>query len=67
MSSDLIDPDICKAHTLPSRFYTDELVFADIISGFRECWHFAAHESQLMEYNVPVSYTHLTLPTIYSV
>lgn len=52
MSSDLIDPDICKAHTLPSRFYTDELVFADIISGFRECWHFAAHESQLMEYNV---------------
>ena len=52
MSSDLIDPDIRKAHTLPSRFYTDDSSFTDIISGFGKCWHFAAHESQLAENNV---------------
>ena len=52
MSSDLIDSDICKAQTLPSRFYTDESTFASIISGFSSCWHFAAHESQLAENNV---------------
>ena len=48
----LIDPDIRKAHTLPSRYYTDEGVFAGIVSGFCGCWHFAAHESQLAEHNV---------------
>ena len=48
----IIDPDIAKAQTLPSRHYTDERVFSDIISGFSECWHFAAHESQLAEHNV---------------
>ena len=52
MSSDLIDSDIGKAQTLPSRFYTDESAFASIISGFSSCWHFAAHESQLAENNV---------------
>jgi len=52
VSSDLIDSDICKAQTLPSRFYTDESTFASIISGFSSCWHFAAHESQLAENNV---------------
>ena len=48
----IIDPDIAKAQTLPSRHYTDERVFSDIISGFSGCWHFAAHESQLAEHNV---------------
>ena len=48
----IIDPDIAKAQTLPSRYYTDERVFSDIISGFSGCWHFAAHESQLAEHNV---------------
>ena len=57
--SGLIDPDIRKAQTLPSRFYTEEGIFPEIVGGFAECWHFAAHESQL----AAVSYTHLTLPT----
>ena len=48
----IIDPDIAKAQTLPSRHYTDERVFSNIISGFSGCWHFAAHESQLAEHNV---------------
>ena len=50
--SGLIDPDIRKAQTLPSRFYTDEGIFPKIVEGFAECWHFAAHESQLAEHNV---------------
>ena len=52
MSTDLIDPDIRKAHTLPSRFYTEESSFVEVISRFSECWHFAAHESQLVGNNV---------------
>lgn len=52
MSNDLIDRDIRKAQTLPSRFYTDDSSFAQIVAGFGECWHFAAHESQLAENNV---------------
>ena len=52
MTTNLIDPDISKAHTLPSRYYSDESSFADIVSGFGDCWHFAAHESQLAEYNI---------------
>ena len=50
--SGLIDPDIRKARTLPSRYYTDEEVFSEIVDGFAECWHFAAHESQLDKHNV---------------
>ena len=52
MSDELIDPDIRKAHTLPSRFYTEESVFSEVVAGFSECWHFAAHVSQLAEHNV---------------
>jgi choline monooxygenase len=43
----LIDADIRKAQTLPSRFYTDADLFAEIISVFSSEWHFAAHRSQL--------------------
>ena len=50
--SGLIDPDIRKARTLPSRYYADEEVFSEIVSGFAECWHFAAHESQLDKWPV---------------
>ncbi len=50
--SGLIDPDIRKAQTLPSRFYTDGGIFPEIVGRFAECWHFAAHESQLVEHNV---------------
>ena len=48
----IIDPDIRKAQTLPSRFYSAGSSFADIVSGFSDCWHFAAHESQLAENNI---------------
>ena len=43
----IIDPDIKKAETLPSRFYTDDSTFDSIISSFGQNWHFAAHRSQL--------------------
>ena len=52
MSDELIDPDIRKAHTLPSRFYTEQSVFSQVVAGFSKCWHFAAHVSQLAEHNV---------------
>ena len=51
-NSGFIDPDIRKAQTLPSRYYTDEKVFSGIVDEFAEYWHFAAHESQLTEHNV---------------
>ena len=43
----IIDPDIRKAETLPSRFYTDLETFNSIISSFGENWHFAGHRNQL--------------------
>jgi choline monooxygenase len=42
-----IDPDISKSMTLPSRFYTENESFREIVSSFGNCWHFAAHRSQL--------------------
>ncbi len=52
MSGPLIHPDITKAHTLPSRFYTDEESFYNLMNGMRDCWYFAAHSSQFTEHNV---------------
>ncbi|MCH2636782.1 MAG: aromatic ring-hydroxylating dioxygenase subunit alpha [Candidatus Thalassarchaeum sp.] len=43
----IIDPDIRKAETLPSRFYTEAETFESVISSFGQNWHFAAHRSQL--------------------
>ena len=43
----IIDPDIRKAETLPSRFYTDTSTFDSVTSSFEQNWHFAAHRSQL--------------------
>ncbi|MDP6844890.1 MAG: aromatic ring-hydroxylating dioxygenase subunit alpha [Candidatus Thalassarchaeaceae archaeon] len=43
----IIDPDIRKAETLPSRYYTDSETFASVISSFGQNWHFAGHRSQL--------------------
>ncbi|SVA30252.1 uncharacterized protein METZ01_LOCUS83106, partial [marine metagenome] len=48
----VIDPNIRKARTLPSRYYTNEEVFSEVVDRFADCWHFAAHESQLAEHNV---------------
>ena len=43
----IIDSDITKAQTIPSRYYTDESTFKEVLSSFGEHWHFAAHRSQL--------------------
>ena len=47
----IIDPDIRKAETLPSRFYTDSKTFDSLLSSFANHWHFAAHRSQLCGVN----------------
>ena len=52
MSEPLIHPDITKAQTLPSRFYTDEKSFYSLMNEMRDCWYFAAHSSQFAEHNV---------------
>ena len=52
MSEPLIHPDIAKAHTLPSRFYTDENTFRNLIRGMQNCWFLGAHSSQFAEHNV---------------
>lgn len=48
----VIDSDICKAHTLPSKYYTEETLFSEILSKNSDSFHFAAHVSQLKENNV---------------
>ena len=48
----IIDPDIRKARTLPSRYYTEDGVFSKIITGLSSSFHFAAHVSQLDENNI---------------
>ena len=52
MSGPMIHPDIAKAHTLPSRFYTDEKSFYNLMNEMQDCWYFAAHSSQFAEHNV---------------
>jgi len=47
-----IDPDIRKAKTLPSSFYSDESTFQKLKIEFPKSWHFAGHQSQLSENNV---------------
>ena len=43
----IIDSDITKAQTLPSRFYYESSTFEEVQSTFGEYWHFVAHRSQL--------------------
>ena len=50
--SPLIHPDIEKAHTLPSKYYTESLVFERIISKLSKSFHFAAHISQFGKNNI---------------
>lgn len=47
----IIDSDITKAQTLPSRFYTDSSTFEDILTSFGKNWHFVGHRSQLTTVN----------------
>ncbi len=51
VAAPIIDSDICKAHTLPSRYYTEESLFSEILSKLSNSFHFAAHVSQLDENN----------------
>ena len=50
--SPLIHPDIKKAHTLPSKYYTESSVFGEIISKLSKSFHFAAHISQFEKNNI---------------
>ena len=51
MEEALIDADIRKARTLPSSWYSDDSIFQSLISRFSSEWHFAAHHSDLDEFN----------------
>jgi len=53
-----IDSNIRKARTLPSSFYTDADIFAELKRGFRKNWHFVAHQSQL-ENNSTIELKHM--------
>ena len=48
----IIDSDIRKAHTLPSRYYTEDTLFSEILSTLSNSFHFAAHETQHNEKNI---------------
>ena len=51
MSESLIDEDIRKARTLPSRYYTEQDEF-DRLKGVFTGWQFAAHVSEFEAHNV---------------
>ena len=44
-----IDPDIRRAATLPSNYYTDSNLFESILSQFRFSWNYLGHDSQFEE------------------
>ena len=44
-----IDPDITRASTLPSNYYTDPQLFETITSKFGSNWNFIGHASQFKE------------------
>ena len=58
MEEALIDADIRKARTLPSSWYSDDSIFQTLISRFSLEWHFAAHHSDLDEFNT-IPLTHI--------
>lgn len=45
----VIDPDIRRAATLPSNYYTDSNLFESILSQFRFSWNYLGHDSQFEE------------------
>lgn len=57
MSEPLIDADIRKARTLPSRYYTEPFEFERLKSVFTG-WQFAAHSSELATHSM-LPLTHL--------
>jgi choline monooxygenase len=48
----IINSDISKAETLPSKYYTDSETFEKLRTKFTSNWHFAAHISEFEENNV---------------
>ena len=48
----IINPDISKAETLPSKYYTDSETFEKLRTKFTSNWHFAAHISEFEDNNV---------------
>jgi len=51
MEEPVVDPDIRRARTLPSSWYSDSTIFEQLISKFSSHWHFAGHGSDLGENN----------------
>ena len=51
MSESLVDEDIRKARTLPSRYYTEQTEFERVKAVFNG-WQFAAHASELEEHAI---------------
>ena len=52
----VIHPDISKAQTLPSNYYTDEKLYLQLLEKFPRSWNFIGLESMLDEKTiVPVS------------
>ena len=51
----IINSDISKAETLPSRYYIDSETFEKLRTKFTSNWHFAAHISEFDENNVDIA------------
>ena len=52
----VIHPDIGKAETLPSNYYTDEKLYLQLLEKFPASWNFIGLESMLDEKTiVPIS------------
>ena len=44
-----IDPDITRASTLPSKYYTDPAIFESLLKQFKTTWNYVGHTSQYEE------------------
>lgn len=44
-----IDPDITRASTLPSKYYTDPVIFESLLNQFKATWNYVGHTSQYEE------------------
>ena len=44
---DVIHPEIAKAKTLPSKYYTDESLYNSLLEKFSTSWNFVGHASML--------------------
>ena len=44
---DVIHPEIAKAKTLPSNYYTDESIYNSLLEKFSATWNFVGHVSML--------------------